>query len=79
MQPSSAVGTHLRNVLERDPNAFEDALEKQLRLWAEALGEEEEKEEKERATALVKEEEDKEEDLNATNNVNVFSDRAFSS
>lgn len=78
MQPSSAVGTHLRNVLERDPNAFEDALEKQLRLWAEALGEEEEKEEKEKTTALVKEEEDKEEDLNATNNVNVFSDRAFS-
>ena len=77
MQPSSAVGTHLRNVLERDPNAFEDALEKQLRLWAEALGEEEEKEEKEKTTALVKEE-DKEEDLNATNNVNVFSDRAFS-
>ena len=78
MQPSSAVGTHLRNVLERDPNAFEDALEKQLRLWAEALGEEEEKEEKEKTTALVKEEEDKDEDLNATNNVNVFSDRAFS-
>jgi murein tripeptide amidase MpaA len=43
MQPSSAVGTHLRNVLERDPNAFEDALEKQLRLWAADLGEEEEK------------------------------------
>ena len=78
MQPSSAVGTHLRNVLERNPNAFEDALEKQLRLWAEALGEEEEKEEKEKTTALVKEEEDKDEDLNATNNVNVFSDRAFS-
>ena len=58
-------------------NAFEDALEKQLRLWAEALGEEEEKEEKEKTTALVKEE-DKEEDLNATNNVNVFSDQAFS-
>ena len=78
MQPSSAVGTHLREVLERDPNAFEDALEKQLRLWAEALGEEEEeKEEKEKTTALVKEEEDKEEDF-ATNNVNVFSDRAFS-
>ena len=80
MQPSSAVGTHLRNVLERDPNAFEDALEKQLRLWAEALGEEEEeeKEEKEKTTALVKEEEDKEEDVNATNTVSVFSDRAFS-
>ena len=78
MQPSSAVGTHLRNVLERDPNAFEDALEKQLRLWAAALGEEEEKEEKEKTTALVKEEEDKEEDINATNNVSVFSDRAFS-
>ena len=79
MQPSSAVGTHLRNVLERDPNAFEDALEKQLRRWAEALGEEEEeKEEKEKTTALVKEEEDKEEDVNATNTVSVFSDRAFS-
>ena len=78
MQPSSAVGTHLRNVLERDPNAFEDELEKQLRLWAAALGEEEEKEEKEKTTALVKEEEDKEEDINATNNVSVFSDRAFS-
>ena len=78
MQPSSAVGTHLRNVLERNPNAFEDALEKQLRLWAEALGEEEEKEEKEKTTALVKEEEDKEEDVNATNTVSVFSDRAFS-
>ena len=77
MQPSSAVGTHLREVLERDPNAFEDALEKQLRLWGEASGEEEGKEEKEKTTALVKEEEDKEEDF-ATNNVNVFSDRAFS-
>jgi len=77
MQPSSAVGTHLREVLERDPNAFEDELEKQLRLWEEAL-EEEEKEEKEKTTALVKEEDkEEEEDLNATN-VNVFSDRAFS-
>ena len=78
MQPSSAVGTHLREVLERDPNAFEDALEKQLRLWGEASGEEEGKEEKEKTTALVKEEEDKEEDVNATNTVSVFSDRAFS-
>ena len=41
LEPSSAVGTHLRKVLERDPNAFEEALDEQLRVWA--LEEEEEK------------------------------------
>jgi hypothetical protein len=40
LEPSSAVGTHLRKVLERDPNAFEEALDEQLRVWA--LEEEEE-------------------------------------
>lgn len=44
LEPSSAVGTHLRKVLERDPNAFEEALDEQLRAWA--LEEEEEEEEK---------------------------------
>ena len=41
LEPSSAVGTHLRKILERDPNAFEEALDEQLRVWA--LEEEEEK------------------------------------
>ena len=40
LEPSSAVGTYLRKVLERDPNAFEEALDEQLRAWA--LEEEEE-------------------------------------
>ena len=44
LEPSSAVGTHLRKILERDPNAFEEALDEQLREWA--LDEEEEEEEK---------------------------------
>tara|TARA_X000001036_G_scaffold425145_1_gene451026 strand:+ start:404 stop:2086 length:1683 start_codon:yes stop_codon:yes gene_type:complete len=35
LEPSSAVGTHLKKVLERDPNRFEEELDKQLRAWVE--------------------------------------------